>query len=159
MENWAWAAKAAAGGTLPTFLFPLDRRIPMVSVEDVGHLAAEIMLSGVGRGVVELSGREDYSPDDAAEAFSKAMRRRVVASAVPEETWPATLAGFGFTPRTIEAWVELFRGFNSGRIHFEEAARVTRANVSLQRAVEAIVADLTRLPQRGQEHAAPAEES
>lgn len=141
MENWAWVAPAAANdGVLPSFLSPLDRTIPMVSAADIGHAAAEAMLDGdtVGR-VIELAGPRPCSPNDAAAAFTKALGRPVTAVALPEAQWPAVLAGSHFSPRTIESWVELFGGFNSGWIDFEHGRSVVRGRVSIDDAVGAIV--------------------
>ncbi len=73
----------------------------------------------VVNGVVELEGPQAYSPDDAASAFAAALGRPVKAIAVPEADWAPTLAKGGFTPRTIDAWSEMFRGFNDGTIAFE----------------------------------------
>jgi uncharacterized protein YbjT (DUF2867 family) len=141
MENWAWVAETAAReGVLPSFLDPLDRRIPMVSTADVGRTAAGLMAGGDGEKVIELRGPDSYSPADAAAAFSKALGRPVRPVAVPEADWPSVLSGSGFSPRTIEAWAELFRGFNTGRIAFEHGEDVLRrGQTTLEEAVAAIL--------------------
>jgi uncharacterized protein YbjT (DUF2867 family) len=142
MENWAWVASLAAErGVLPSFLSPAERAIPMVSVADVGEAAADAMLDPrAGPGVVELAGPAACSPDDAAAAFSEALGRRVTVAAVPEAEWPEALRGWRFTPRTIAAWIEMFRGFNSGRIGFAKAGAATIAGrTSLRDAVRRIV--------------------
>jgi uncharacterized protein YbjT (DUF2867 family) len=137
MQNWAAVARAAAqDGVLPSFLAPLDRAIPMVSTADVGRVAAEAMLDGAtGRCVIELAGPRPYAPTDAAAAFTKALGRPVTAIAVPEAQWPAALAQAHFSPRTIESWVELFRGFNSGLIGFEGKGVRLVGRVPLERAI------------------------
>jgi uncharacterized protein YbjT (DUF2867 family) len=143
MENWAWVAPAAAAqGVLPSFLSPTTRAIPMVAVSDVGEAAADALRDGQARArVVEIAGPTTCSPDHAAAAFAEALGRRVAAAAVPEAQWPAALQAWGFTPRTIEAWVELFRAFNSGHIRFEVggASSVT-GRTSIRAAVRSIVA-------------------
>ena len=137
MENWAWVAPAAAqGGVLPSFLAPTSRRIPMVAVRDVGAAAAGAMLDENLNGVIELEGPRACSPDDAAAAFALALGRPVSAVAVPESEWAPTLAKSGFSPRTIEAWVELFRGFNNGVVDFERRASApVRGTVPIEAAV------------------------
>lgn len=141
MENWAWVAPVAAqAGVLPSFLLPTDRPVPMVAAADIGTLAARALRDASLSGVIELEGPRPRSADDAARAFAAALGRPVAAVPVPEEEWVPNLEKSGFTPRTIAAWVEMFRGFNSGAIGFE--ARGTppmRGTVSLEEVVRAIV--------------------
>jgi uncharacterized protein YbjT (DUF2867 family) len=141
MENWAWVAPVAAqAGVLPSFLLPTHRAIPMVAASDIGALAARALGDEAMRGVIELEGPQPCSADDAAAAFSVALGKPVVAVPVPEAEWAANLQKSGFSPRTIEAWIEMFRGFNSGAIGFEarESAPL-RGRVSIDEAVRAIV--------------------
>jgi uncharacterized protein YbjT (DUF2867 family) len=146
MENWRWvAAVAAERGLLPSFLSPAERAIPMVSVADVGEAAAQAMLQpGGGRRVVEIAGPAPCSPEDAAAAFSEAFGRPVAAAALPETEWPAALQGWRFTPRTIAAWIELFRAFNSGHIRFEgNGAAAVSGRTSMRDAIRRIVGSAT----------------
>jgi uncharacterized protein YbjT (DUF2867 family) len=142
MENWAWVAEPASrDGILPSFLAPADRAIPMVAAVDVGRVVADVMMEpGVSAGVIELEGPGSFSPNDAAEAFSRALGRNVEAVPIPESRWPETLASSGFSPRTIEAWTELFRAFNAGRIDFEGNVSARRhGRVTLAEAVAEFV--------------------
>src|SRR6202012_5975833 len=68
MENAAWDLPSARDkGVIPSFIQPLDRKIPMVSTADVGRVAAELLqLSWKGNRVVELEGPERISPNDLA---------------------------------------------------------------------------------------------
>ena len=44
MENSSWdVAPAAKNGTIPSFLQPLDKPVPMVATADIGRLAAELL--------------------------------------------------------------------------------------------------------------------
>lgn len=139
MENWAWVADAAVNeGVLPSFLSPPERAIPMISVLDVGRAAAEAMVDGAGARIVEISGPRDFSPADAAAAFSHCLGRPVAAVAVPRENWPAELTRSGFSARTIDSWVELFDAFNSGHVVFEGPAP-RRERVDIEEAVRAIL--------------------
>ena len=90
--------------------------------------------------MIELEGPRPCSPDDAAAAFAAALGRPVKAIVVPEAEWAPTLAKGGFSPRTIDSWIELFRGFNDGTIAFErKSAPPLRGSVSIEDAVRAIV--------------------
>src|SRR5262249_5604836 len=54
-------------GVVPSFLQPLDRRIPMVATEDVGRVAAELLLENWnGKRIVELEEPRRLSPNDIA---------------------------------------------------------------------------------------------
>jgi uncharacterized protein YbjT (DUF2867 family) len=141
MQNWAWVAEAASNaGILPSFLAPADRAIPMVSTADVGQAVAdELRGNSPGRSDVEIEGPAAVSPDDVVSAFSRALGRSVAAVVVPESDWRAQLAASQFSPRTIEAWVELFRAFNSGWIRFQRPAGTRRGRTSIGEAVAAIV--------------------
>jgi uncharacterized protein YbjT (DUF2867 family) len=142
MQNWAWVAESASrDGVLPSFLAPADRAIPMVAAADVGRVAADAMMEpGTSARVIELDGPGSCSPNDAAAAFSRALGRKVEAVPIPESQWADALTRSGFRSRTIEAWIELFRGFNSGHIVFEgdEAAR-RHGRVTLAEAVAEFV--------------------
>lgn len=150
MQNWgAVAAAAARDGVLPSFLGPLDRAIPMVSAADIGRVAAQAMLDGDrAPTVIELAGPRSYSPNDAAAAFGKVLGRAVQAIEVPEAQWPAVLKQTGFTDRTIEAWVEMFGGFNSGAIDFEGVGKLQRGTTTLEQAVAALLEE-TEAPSLG----------
>lgn len=142
MENWAWVAPVAAGqGLLPSFLAPMDRTLPMVSVADVGEVVAALLLDPrAGARVVEIAGPQACSPQDAAAAFCRALGRPIRVAIVPEPEWPAALEGWRFTPRTIEAWVEMFQAFNSGRIDFERRGSAPLVGrVSIHEAIGRIV--------------------
>jgi uncharacterized protein YbjT (DUF2867 family) len=141
MENWAWVAQVAAqGGVLPSFLSPTGRGIPMVSSSDIGAAAARALLDAGVNGVIELEGPRACSPDDVASAFTQALGRPVNANAVPEAEWTPTLEQSGFSPRTIESWIEMFRGFNGGLIAFEaRTSAPVRGGTTIEKAVRAIV--------------------
>lgn len=121
MNNWNGVAKVAAEkGVLPSFYQPLDRRIPMVSVKDIGRAAAEALSEEwTGKRIIELHGAADYSPNDTAKAFARALRHDVRAVAIPESEWQVMIEGFGFSPEAARDYVEMMRGFNSGHIVFE----------------------------------------
>jgi len=141
MENWAWVAPVAAqAGVLPSFLLPTDRRIAMVSAADIGELAARALRDEAQRGVIQLEGPGAYSADDAAAAFGAALGKPVAAVPVPEAQWETNLQNSGFSPRTIAAWIEMFRGFNSGAIGFDARAEAPlRGRVGLEEAVRQLL--------------------
>jgi uncharacterized protein YbjT (DUF2867 family) len=132
---------AAEQGVLPSFYAPLDRRMPMVSTEDIGRTAAEIMTEDwTGQRIIELHGPADYSPNDVAAAFAAVLNRNVQAVALPESEWQAMLSSFGFSPEVVNSYGEMMRGFNSGHIVFESSRGIETRNGQI--AIEAAVGRL-----------------
>ncbi len=120
-ENWAWSFKPVPEqGVLPSMLLPLDRAVPTVSARDIGRTAAELLLDPAGqRRIVELHGPSPVSPNEAAAVLAALLGKPVHAEAVPESAWPAVFAALGFPPATVEAFCEMYRGFNDGTVSFE----------------------------------------
>ncbi|WP_431857522.1 NmrA family NAD(P)-binding protein [Azospirillum sp.] len=141
MENWGNVLEPALGqGVLPSFIHPLDKALPMVSVADIGRTAADLLLEGArGVRVVELSGPAEASPADAAAAIGAAAGRAVQAVAVPRGEWAPTLAGVGFPPDVVALFVGMYDGINNGRVAWEgqEARRgAATLDAALRRLVE-----------------------
>ncbi len=120
-ENWGHVlASARADGFLPSMLSPLHRAVPMVAVADIGAVAARLMQeTWIGRRIVELAGPTNTSPEAVATAIAVALGTDVKALAVPREAWAGVFAGGGMSPRTVEAFIDMFDGFNNGAIRFE----------------------------------------
>jgi len=75
------------------------------------------------------------------------LGRGVEVVEIPEAGWGDALGGSGFAPRTIAAWTEMFRGFNSGWIGFEGGEdEVRRGGVELAEVAAAIAAPLRQGP-------------
>lgn len=119
MENWNSTLETVKNeGILPSFFQPLDKKVPQVSVEDVGRAAAEAMLeTSEGTQIKELAGFR-YSPNDFADAFSKVLGKDVQAVAVPVSQWMDIFRTF-CSPRNAELMVELNHGINNGHLTFE----------------------------------------
>ena len=136
MENWgAVLEPALTRGVLPSFLLPLERAQPMVSVADIGRTAAGLLLDGPrGVRVVELSGPAEYAPDDAAKAIGTAAGRAVRAVAVPQGEWGPTLAGTGLPPEVVALFVGMYDGIGTGRVAWE-GREARRGAVTLDEAM------------------------
>jgi uncharacterized protein YbjT (DUF2867 family) len=121
MENAAWdVALARDNGTIPSFLQPLDRPVPMVATEDVGRTAARLLQqSWTGTRVVELEGPRRIAPNDIAAAFARILRHPVKAEIVERAGWDVLFRSQGMknpTPR-----MRMLDGFNEGWITFEQS--------------------------------------
>ncbi|MGH8783078.1 NmrA family NAD(P)-binding protein [Paraburkholderia sp.] len=118
MENATWDVDAARAGTIPSFLQPLDHRIPMIATADIGRTAADLLReSWTGQRIVELEGPRRYSANDIAKGFSSALGKPVQMEPVPRDTWEALFRSQGMRhplPR-----IRMVDGFNEGWIDFE----------------------------------------
>ncbi len=141
MDNWAPVLGAAkAQGVLPSFLSP-DKKIPMISTRDIGRIAAEQLIAGgQGRRVLELSGPEDYSPNDVAAALGKILKHPVAVQQAPLMAVVPTYKSFGFSDDAARLFEEMYRGFEQGTIEFEQTgATHLRGKVTLAEALALLV--------------------
>ncbi|HEY4079705.1 MAG TPA: NmrA family NAD(P)-binding protein [Burkholderiaceae bacterium] len=144
MENLQWdIAAARETGEITSYLRPLDRAIPMVSAEDVGRAAAELLLdSWTSHRVVELEGPQRVSPLDIAKALSERLGRPVRAIAAPRADWEANFRAQGM--RNPLPRMQMLEGFNEGWMSFEGTPRqgvidldeVVRRLIEAQRAAQ-----------------------
>jgi NAD(P)H dehydrogenase (quinone) len=119
LENIAWDIGSARDtGVVHSFLNPIDKPVPMVAIDDISRVAAELMQQQWDRHrVVELEGPKRITPMDIADALGKALGRSVRAQAVPRESWEGLFTRQGMVnpyPR-----IRMLDGFNEGWIEFE----------------------------------------
>jgi NAD(P)H dehydrogenase (quinone) len=118
MENSLWDVGSARAGTMPSFLQPIEKAVPMIATADIGKLAANLLQeSWTGRRIVELESHRPVTPIEMAAAFAKILGREVRIEVVARETWHDLFAGQGMknpTPR-----MQMLDGFNEGWIAFE----------------------------------------
>jgi uncharacterized protein YbjT (DUF2867 family) len=140
IENTAWdVAPARDSGIVPSFLQPLDKRVPMVATADIGRVAAELLReSWTGRRIVELEGPQRISPDMIAESFARLLGRDVSMSIVPRDTWEDLFRSQGMknpTPR-----MQMIDGFNEEWICFEGAENeVRKGRVPLDTVLQSLI--------------------
>jgi len=118
-ENAQWDVSSARDtGVIDSYLYPLDRAVPMVATQDIGALAAKLLgETSTGVRVVELESPHRTSPNDIAAAFSRALGREVIARIVPRAEWESRFVAQGMTNPTPR--MRMLDGFNEGWIDFE----------------------------------------
>ena len=140
MENWRWDVASARTGTMPSFLQPVEKAVPMVATADIGKLAANLLQEDwTGRRVVELESRHRVTPTGMANAFAGIIGREVHTEVVARETWYDLFAAQGMknpTPR-----IQMLDGFNEGWIAFE---RDGTEHVLGETPFETVAAELVR---------------
>ncbi|MPZ32540.1 MAG: NAD(P)H-binding protein [Rhodospirillales bacterium] len=142
MENWASALPVARSeGVLPSARTPLGAPTETVSTEDIGFTAAALMLDRVaGERIVNLFGPQDYSPVDAAAVLSRLLGRPVTAVPGNRDDTVAALLAMGASSDYAEKVAEITDGLNAGRIYFEPVGERRRGNVSLEEALQRLLA-------------------
>ena len=140
-ENWEPVLGVAKEqGLLPTFI-PPDMKIPMVSTQDIGRIAAEQLMAGPrGRQVLELSGPESYSPGQVAAALSQLFKLPVTAQLAPLSDVVPTFKSFGFSDEAAALFEDLYRAFTNGSIVYEYPESVVRGVVTLSQALSKMAA-------------------
>lgn len=141
LDNWAPVVGAAkAQGVLPSFITP-DRKIPMISTRDIGRIAAEQLIAGgKGRTVLELSGPEDYSPNDIAAALGKLLKRAVTVQHGPLSAVAPTFKSFGFSDDAARLFEEMYACIERGAlVHEKQGATTVRGKVTPAEALARLV--------------------
>ena len=139
MENAEWDIDSARSGLIRSHLQPLDRAVPMVSTDDVGRVAAELLQERwEGKRIVELEGPQRVSPNALAAAFAKALGTPVRAEIVPREQWEALFLAQGMKNPT--ARIQMIEGFNAGWIDFSNCgSHARKGSISIEQAVATLV--------------------
>jgi uncharacterized protein YbjT (DUF2867 family) len=141
IDNWAPVLGAAkAQGLLPSFITP-DRTIPMISTRDIGRIAAEQLIAGgQGRKVLELSGPEDYSPNDIASALGTILKRTVTVQHAPLSAVVPTFKSFGFSDDAARLFEEMYTCIERGTlVHEKQGATHLRGQVTATDALQRLV--------------------
>jgi uncharacterized protein YbjT (DUF2867 family) len=141
LENWGASVRAVREtGVLYTFLTP-RRRIPMVSTIDIGKLAAESLLNPKrGKRTLELSGPQEYEPEDIAQAFQAELGRPVAVQARPLESVQPMFAGFGFSADVARLYRDMYEAVNSGLVAWEGSRESRQGIVTAREVVKRLLA-------------------
>jgi NAD(P)H dehydrogenase (quinone) len=126
MQNWARSFKAAATtGILPSLHHPLTKVFPMVSAQDLGLVAADLLASADAEEsprIVYVEGPRRYTALDVAKAVSGAFGRQIVARELPRSEWMTSLTRGGLSPAYASLVAELYDAHNAGLIAVERGA-------------------------------------
>lgn len=123
IDNAAWdLGPAQMTGVIPSFLQPLDRRVPMVSTLDVGSTAAALLReSWTGKRIVDLEGPERVSPNDIAASLTRLLGKPVTAAPVARDEWEGLFRAQGM--QNPDPRMQMLDGFNEGWIDFHGETR------------------------------------
>ena len=139
MENAEWDVASARDGRIQSYLQPLDRPVAMISAQDVGRVAAELLIENwQGHRVIELDAVDRVSPGRIAAAFTEALGRPVRAEIVPRSEWEGLFRAQGM--RNPLPRMQMLDGFNEGWIDFTDThGTVRKGTVTIEEAITALV--------------------
>jgi uncharacterized protein YbjT (DUF2867 family) len=131
LENLMGSFGALAQGIVPSF-FPKDLRFDMIATQDIGELAAKLLIEGAThkKAIVELG--SSHSMQEVADALSLHLGKAIKVAEAPLEAMAATLTGFGFTPALAELYREMTGAIIQGRVSFEGTHRRVQGTRSLK---------------------------
>jgi uncharacterized protein YbjT (DUF2867 family) len=136
--NWAPSLPVVQkDGKLPSF-FPADFVLPMVAPDDVGEVAAELLLAEPGRELVFVEGPARSTPADVAAAFAEALGKPVTLDVIPRDQWLTTLATMGFSAPAARS----FAGMTAAAMEpYEIPADVRRGRIGLDEFARELLAE------------------
>lgn len=115
-KNWmAYLPVVQEQGVLPSF-FPPDFEMSMVSPQDVGKLAAQILADPpVNNRIYELKGPQVYSVADVARCFANELKKEVQVQQIPRNEWEQTMKKEGLSPSATANFIEMTEAVLEGR--------------------------------------------
>lgn len=125
MQNWGRVLPAALRmGVLPSLHHPLGKLFPSVAAQDVGQLAAGLLLDDDPAGemtprIVSVEGPQRISALDVARTLGEISGRDIVAHELPRHEWTPTLLHAGLSANHAQLITDLYDTHNAGRIDFE----------------------------------------
>ena len=130
LSNWLMSVQAVREkGLLPTF-FPPEFSLPMVAPEDLGNVAAQLMMQPLEEdGMLHVEGPQRYTARDVAQAFSRLLNKEVVLQVVAREEWFKTYTMLGFSQEAAHSYMNMTKATLEGTFPEPEAAR--RGDTSL----------------------------
>ena len=109
-SNWGFSLETAQKEGKVFSYFPEDFKLPMVAPEDLGSYAAKLLMQPVNdTGLYHTTGPEDYSPNDVAAAFAKALGKPVEAVRIPESQWEDSMKKIGFSDAAAKSMANMTR--------------------------------------------------
>lgn len=139
MENWRNALAALPQNQLPSML-ELDHAVPMIATQDIGRVAADVLLKGSKAApVYELTGPRSYSPRDVVRALSAVVGREIELTRVPNQAIVSALTGFGMSARNAELFRQLYAVLDSGHLVPEGGHPLLRGELGIEQVLRGLL--------------------
>lgn len=122
MEGWGrFVPIAIATGILPSLHDPVSKQFPTVSAQDVGEIAADLLLRPdieTATQIVHAEGPRRYSAADVAAVLGELLGRAITAQALPRSQWQESLRRI-MSASAADLLTELYDVHNRGLIDAE----------------------------------------
>jgi len=114
LNNWLMVKEAIVAGQLPSF-FPEGKAFPMVSTQDIGDAAVELLTQATPAApVVELAGPRELRVAEVAEVLEQRLKHKVEALALPTSGVVDAFTAAGVPKELAALYQELYEGVASG---------------------------------------------
>lgn len=137
-SNWdGFLETAKAEGKIYT-MYPPDFKLPMAAPQDIGRFAAGLISSDNDyKEPYDFHGPEDYSPNDVASAFSKALGKPVIAEEIPQSGWMDFLTSAGFCKEAAQSMAAMTK--ITLEKNYEQPKNIERGLVTIDEYVQQLV--------------------
>ncbi|WP_371818926.1 NmrA family NAD(P)-binding protein [Gluconobacter sp. P1C6_b] len=143
MSNWYGTLSTARQSGVFSSLLPKDFKAPMVAPQDVGELAARLLVSSVEEtGIYSIEGPETYTPEDVATALNAVLERDVAVDEISRPEWPEFYRSHGFCSEAAQSYATMTGIFVDGR--YEHPRTPLRGATDLQTCLRNQASTLSR---------------
>jgi len=135
MENHLGSIGLIKGHGINGSLLRSDLRIPQVATRDIARVAAELLLDEALRGktVRYVLGPRDYTPAEATRILGRAIDKPDLEYVqFGDQAMRDGLIGAGFAAEVADLFLEMYRAFNEGLIHFEPRSVANTTETTLE---------------------------
>jgi uncharacterized protein YbjT (DUF2867 family) len=140
LENWASAFMSVLETGELRFFGQTHLKFPQVCAHDVGEAAAAALVAAApGTNVIELAGKENWSPEEVAAVVHALLETPVKAVSVPVEQAKDALQAAGLNENQATLYAELYQGIARGHISFAHPHGFKRGNTELYDALKPLV--------------------
>ncbi len=97
LSNWAASLATARESGVVFSFFPAEMKLPMVAPQDIGELAASLMMENNAPRLTAIQTPQMYSATDVASVFAQVLQKPVTVNAIPREALVETFQLLGFS--------------------------------------------------------------
>ncbi|MBW8523753.1 NmrA family NAD(P)-binding protein [Chryseobacterium chendengshani] len=107
MSNWTTDLGNVKKTSELISFFPADLRMPMIAYQDIGELAAYLMIKKNTAKITSIEGPELYSPQNVADTLSEALKQDIKLKVIEEKDWFNTYISIGFSKEAAESYTNM----------------------------------------------------
>lgn len=108
MSNWTMGREAIRSTGILETMLPAAQRVPMVAPQDVGAVAAQLLMAPVAEtGLYSIEGPAWYSPADVAQALAAVLGRSVRVASLARADWLAAYRRTGFSEEAARSYAHM----------------------------------------------------